>query len=511
MAERHQGLNRYLVLLAILSVAYFSYWVMLSHYKYVNYQTSFFDIGGWVYVMYQHVHNITMGPLQYLVFFAHLSPFMLLIVPIFAIYPHAITLTLVQDTILALTAILAYFVALDLFKSRKIGFAFGLAMLINSGIRGLAYYDFHPEAFIPFFYILSFYLLYKCRRKYFVISYLLLLGIMETAYVVGITLLVGLLIYELLYNARKSDPEYEIHKERMKLILIGIAITIIAVVLYRVTATYITSTYATTSAYAVPPITRLINYITIQVKTLANPSVVAYNAKSIYGVGIVDMFEIFLGFGITSFLNPVISLVMYSPWMFEVFILHNWTFLIFSAQYFGYVVGASFVSAVLGYFILDRYKGKISRIFKMDANGVDRLALLSIIIFSFLFSLLFLSEVYTPIVFPSYPGVNATQMDAALSIIPENSSVMTQTTIGPHLAYMRNLEFAPNLNVSGPIPTQVTVYWFVPEYVVIDSNLPTYYSEFYNSTFDVYSYMGENYTQVYNKSGLYIYKRLNMT
>ncbi|MDE1871017.1 MAG: DUF2079 domain-containing protein [Candidatus Micrarchaeota archaeon] len=506
--SKSPSVNRYLLILVILSTAYFGYWIMLAHYKYVNYQSSFFDIGGWVYVMYQHVHGITMGPMQYLVFFAHLSPIMLAMVPIFAIYPHAITLTVAQDVLLALTAALAYFVALDIFKSRKIGFAFGLAMLINSGIRGLAYYDFHPEAFIPFFYILSFYFYYKCRKRYFILSYVLLLSVMETAYVVGITLLVGLLMFELLYNARKDGIDNANYRKRLGLILIGIALTVVVAILYRGAAVYITQTYATTSTYAVPPVTRLINYITIQVKTLANPSVVSYKAGPIYGLGGIDLSEIFLGFGITSLSNPIMSLVLYSPWLFEVFILHNWTFLIFSAQYFGYVVGASYVSAILGYLILDKYKGRISHALRMNARSMEILVPASIVILSFMFSLLFLSEVYTPLVFQSYPGVNYTQINGALSMIPNNSSVMTQTTIAPHLAYMRNLEFAPTLNVSGPIPTKVTVYWFVPEYIVIDKNLPTYYSEFSSNAFNVYSYMGDNYTALYNGSGLYIYRRI---
>ncbi len=209
----------------------------------------------------------------------------MLLVPIFALYQQPIMLVAIQDAFLAATTILAYFVALRILKDRNAAFALGFAFLINPGLRGLLYFDFHPEAFIPFFCILSFYFYFKGRRAYFALSLIALLSVMETAYTVAAPLLLGLLVYELLHNLGRKEERGESRK-RIGILLMGIVLTALAFVLYHMASAYITSTYATVSDYAIPPITRIyIDFIGNQLRMISNPVSPSYNPNLAYLLG----------------------------------------------------------------------------------------------------------------------------------------------------------------------------------------------------------------------------------
>lgn len=503
------SIDKYLVLITVLSAAYFTYWIFWGNYLYTTFKSSYFDIGGYTYAMYLHINGLMyMNPLQYLVFFNHIAPSLVLLMPIFTLYQHPITLIIIQQIFLALTTILVYFVASDIFKDKRLAFVLAFAFLINPGIRGLVWFDFHPEAFIAFFYILSFYFYYKRKTKYFILSYILLLGIMETAYLVGATLILALLIYELIYNSRSKGSALKNYKEGLKLIGIGIGLTVIAAIFYHVAAGYIINSYASTSNYAIPPISRLINFIKIQSDIILNPGLVSksayYNEITWGGLGSLS---VLFGFGIWSLLNPLISLVSYSPWLTEVFYLHFSYFAWFSRQYYSYVVGASLVSSVLGLLILARYKPRISKMLKISIKSIDSFVIANILIFSILFSVIALVGINTALLtFPANPSINSSQIATGLAMIPYNATVLVQPSIAPHISYIRELELPPIYGNFGVYISNLTVYWFAPDYIVLDKNLSDY-NDFLNSSFNVYGYMGKNYSVYYNASGFYIYKR----
>jgi hypothetical protein len=335
-----------------------------------------------------------------------------------------------------------------------------------------------------------------------------LLSIIETAYLAAGPMLIMLLVYELMYNSKSIGLERERYKKRLKIIAIGILITACAALFYHVATLYIIKSYSTTSDYAVPPITRIVNFIKIQSVIFTHPEAFSYSAISIDVYGGFGLLSIVLGFGVSSLLNPIGSLIAYSPWIVEVFGLHNLIFASFASQYYGYIVGASFVSALLGLLVLFRYKKKISEMLRTDVRTLEAFVFLSMFV---------LALVTTVVVLPfgiklsllklqSIPNVSISQIDTGLATIPENASVMTTPYIMPHLYYVRNLELTPVYNNSGLYASNLTVYWFVPDYIVVDRNLEDY-NYVSNVPFDVYTYMGDNYTQYYNDSGLYIYKR----
>lgn len=518
MQGKQSNFDKYLILILALSVLYFGYWIIFGNYMYASFNSNYFDIGGWAYNMYLHVHNLNgLGLLQYLVFFNHISPFSVLLVPIFALYQQPITLVIIQDSFLLITTVLAYFVSLDILKDRKVAFALAFAFLINPGLRGLLIFDFHTEAFIPFFCILSFYFYFKGKRTYFVLSLVMLLSVMETTYAVAAPLLLGLLVYELLYNSRRTEPDREEFKRRIATLLLGMLVTALAFGAYHMASVYITNAYSAHSNYAIPPITRLyIDFIGDQLKALNNPVSTNYNSSIAYYLGGTGASYLFLGFGAASSLSVPVGVVFYLPWLFEVFVIHNLGFAFFGFQYYAYALGGSFIAAVLGFLIFSKNKKSICKKLRADVKAVEVFMFASIIVFAVVFSVVGLSESDISLfTLQPHPNINYAQMSNALAAIPENASVMAQAPIAAHLFYIHNLELPPIYNkTNSAVLGYLTVYWFVPDYIAIDKNLSNYYYlthyNLTNQTFNVYQYMGKNYTISYNNSDLYIYKRIRI-
>lgn len=517
---KKRGLDWYLISIIVLSVVYFSYWVLFANYAYSNFSSSYFDLGGWAYNMYLHVHVVQgIGPLQYLVFFNHILPFSVLLVPLFALYQQPITLIVIQDVFLALTTILTYFVSLQILKDRKIAFALAFAFLISPGLRGLLVFDFHPEAFMPFFCILTFYFYFKEKRVYFLISLLILLSIMETSYAVAVPLLVGILAYELIYNYKRRETDRAKFMKRIGMLIIGIVLTGIAFGAYHIASAYIANTYTTSSTYVLPPITRLyLNFIgnqLNQLKTARSTATSSYSTNVANFLGGIGTPYLFFGFGAGSALSLPVGFVFYLPWLFEVFAIHNWGFAYFSLEYYAYALGGSFIAAVLGLDIFLKYKKSICKRIKIDVKAIEAFMFASIFVFSIVFSAVGLTEINIgALALQNRPNINYAQMDGALATIPQNASVMAQAPIAAHLFYIHNLELPPIYNKTNTATIgYLTVFWFKPDYIVIDKNLSDYYYlEHYNltnQTFNVYQYTGRNYSVYYNNSDLYIYKRNN--
>jgi len=245
-------------------------------------------------------------------------------------------------------------------------------------------------------------------------------------------------------------------------------------------------------------------------------AIAGYNANIANFLGSIGASYLFLGSGAASSLSLPVAIVFYLPWLFEVFIIHNWGFASFCFEYYAYVVGGSFVAGVLGFSIFLRNKNSICKKLGIDIKAMEAFMFASIFVFSVVFSVVGLTEFNANILtMQSYPNINYAQMNNALATIPKNASVMAQTPIAARLFYIHNLELPPIYNKTNTaVLGYLTVFWFVPDYIVVDKNLSDYYYlthyNLTNQTFNVYQYMGKNYTLYYNNSDLYIYKRINL-
>jgi uncharacterized membrane protein len=508
-----KSINKYLVVITVIALAYFAIWTYYGIHKYNTYNTEYYDIGIYAYAMYWHIHYAAgVAPILYISTFAnHVSLFMPLILPLFYLYQSPAMLYIIQGMALAITTVLVYIVTNDITKSMPLGFAFAVAFMINPGIRGLTIFDSHFEAFIPFFYIFSFYFFIKGKKALFCIGMIFLLSIIEATFPVALTLLAGLLIYELLYG-RVYETKKGFH-DKMLMLGVGFMITIIFIGFYILVINTAISSYPSVPSTTVPPIIRTLNFISV---ALSKNNLAGYNGV-ILGGGFVDLIMLLFGFGILTMANPLISIILYSPWLFEVFVEHDPFFVAQTYQYLAYVVGASYVSAIIGYLILSkRHKSAKASISLLNINikksrwvSPAFVLTLSIIISveMFFVSGAYYTAFYTP------NSANYTQINSALALIPINATVMAQQPIAAHLYYIKELELPPPDNPINPAlwHINVTTYWFKPQYVVIDSRLSSYSELVNSSNFNIYNYTKYNYTVYYNESGLEIFKKNNQT
>ena len=502
--------DRYLLVLLVLAVAFVAYWALFANYRYTTFSSTYYDLGVEMYSLYWHVHGISYYPnmLDYLVFTNHISPFSVVLLPIFALSQNPLSFILVQDIILAITSLIVYFAASEFLGSRKIGFAMAFAFLINPATVGLTLFDFHLEAIAVFFYVLSFYFYMKGKRAYFIISYILLLSTYDVMPFVGVFLIFGLLLYEMLYNFRSKDVDKSLYRKRLYLLALAILLTVAFVIFYIQAANYINKSYLVIPSSAIVPIQRLKGYISEQLSIFSGTSTFTYNSASLIGGSIIGLIVFYFGFGISSLANPIISLMLYAPWLLEVLVIHNYLFILPGSQNYSFALGGSVVSAILGCMII--MKGRISflRFGKDGLKKFGRLLFALIIIFAVLIAAYNFFLVRHYLLLDYAPKLNYTMLNSALETIPANATVMAQTSIAPHLYYMHNLELSPADEPSWFEPVGVQVYWAQPDYIVVDRNLPGYDELINSSVFNIYNFTRLNYTVYYNNSGIYIYKRL---
>ncbi len=514
-----RSIDYYLIALLLVSAGFVIFWVHFAYYRYANFISGYYDAGVSEYNFYWHANGLQYytNPLQFLVFTNHISFFVLLLLPIYALFQNPMTMFLMQDVTLALTAIVVYFVTDSILKSRRLGFAFAIAFLVNPAVIGLASNDFHLQSFLAIFYILAFYFYVKRRAGCFALSFVLLLSIQEVTPMVAGSLLAGLLLYEKFYEKGREDAE------RKKMMALGLCATVASFLIYYALLVYIPSTYAGGSQPSVVPIQRLVNFAGGQISALiqSNSSVraagpiatlfgeidTAQQFDALLAAGLfIGLVAFFFGFGLTSLEIPLVSIVLYFPWWFEVAIVQNASFTYPFFQYYAFALGGSVVSAVLGIMHLETGRKGLAGRKNRDNEMLKTLIAGSALLISLALSAGFVNSLYLGEKLFSYPQYQFAQTaNRAIGLIPQNSNVMAESGIAPHLFKIRNLELSP-LETPYIFKQTVQVYWFKPDYVIYgDYYVQSAYflagPPFNESNFS------SDYSLIFNQNGTYIYKR----
>jgi uncharacterized membrane protein len=496
----------HLLVLLILLIFYAAYWIYFANYKYVNYSSNYYDLGVQAYSLYWHANGLEYytNPLQYLVFANHLSfTEMLLVLPFFAIYQQPISFLVVQQVTLAITALAIYLIVLDLLKSRNIAFAFAIAFMLSPGAMGLANFDFHMEAFTILFYVLTFYFYLKKRKGYFALSFVLLLGTMEVEPLQGISLLVGLLLYELLHNRGFK----RVDKQRLQLLGIGMLLSVLFFAVYYLLFSYIPMTYSNSTVQPIVPIQQPRNYLSEQVNAVLGTG--GQGSKNFELLGGLEVLMFFLSFSLSSLVVPLVSTVLFSPWWVEVFVMHNFTFTWPYFQYFSYEFAASVVSAILGLMLVKEGRLRIFGKRILWSSQIEVFVSVLTVITAIIM-ILFLASAGNPytLLLNFAPKTNYTALNYAVSQIPASANVLAQGAISSHLFYVRNLELSTSETPSWFRPVNRTVYWFEPDYIIVNKNL-TDYSYVVNALPFNESNFSTRYEVIFNESNTYIYKKMH--
>ncbi len=87
----------------------------------------------------------------------HFNLLMFLLLPIYALMPLAQTLLVLQTLFIGMAALPVYLIARRIIKNENLALIMAFVFLVNPATLSLNLYDFHLEAFLPFFLGMFFY------------------------------------------------------------------------------------------------------------------------------------------------------------------------------------------------------------------------------------------------------------------------------------------------------------------------------------------------------------------
>ena len=162
----------YVILLTVFSLGLFALTVRMNYFRYTNFDYGKFDLGN----MTQMVWNTLNGRFLYLTDYfgtnlprwamSHVDPILLFFVPIFAIFPHPLTLVFSQLFLVIFSSLIIYKIGRLELKTGLGAFLIGLAYLFYPSIGFLiAWTGFHGVTVVIPFFLLAFYQLEKMYRK----------------------------------------------------------------------------------------------------------------------------------------------------------------------------------------------------------------------------------------------------------------------------------------------------------------------------------------------------------
>lgn len=99
----------------------------------------------------------------------HFAPILFLLLPIYGLSPRPETLLILQTVFIALGAIPIYLTGVHVLGRHRVSLALAGVYLLNPAIHSLNIFDFHLEAFLPFFLGMTYYfLLRKIWRRFLI-------------------------------------------------------------------------------------------------------------------------------------------------------------------------------------------------------------------------------------------------------------------------------------------------------------------------------------------------------
>lgn len=361
-------------------------------------------------------------------FGAHFSPILFLVVPFYAIYQSPLTLLVLQSFVIGLAALPLYWIARDKLNSKLWGLTFAAAFLMQPALQGMNCFDFHVEAFIPLFFLLSFYYLDNGHWIKGLLFALLTLSTIEFAPV----LMLGLGLYFLIkanLHQHKISVKNRAHKMLVPIFLILISIT------WLLLALYVTESINPLKSTGLPGrwenwgqslsavILNIFRNPTRALATIANPIDKVYYFVSILAPVIFLVFLAPLELLLVLPWALAASLSQYSPYYEPYF------------QYFGFIVAQIFIAAVIGAQRL--FKG---REVHQSPSGIEKKLMAMILLVSFI-SAVAISPIGLQALttLPVEINSHTNALEQVLTLIPSNASVATENDIESHLADRPNV------------------------------------------------------------------------
>jgi uncharacterized membrane protein len=152
-------------------------------------KSSAWDLGNYNQAMYTFVFygkmfymtpDIINNPTGSL-FGIHFSPIFFIQAPVYLLYPKPETLLIIQSFVISLGIIPTYLIAREMFSDTKWRILLSFTYLLNPAVLGLNWFDFHPEMYIPTFFLFMVYFYIRKNWKGFWFFSLLVMSTIEFA------------------------------------------------------------------------------------------------------------------------------------------------------------------------------------------------------------------------------------------------------------------------------------------------------------------------------------------
>ena len=383
-----KNFDRYTATAFSISVIFAVIFSVFSVIQYYSIGTSAYDLGInaqelWAFI---HTGSFYTPLLNENLLVQHFTIFKFLQIPLYYLFPSPVTLMIFEDIFIALAGYIVYLISNEILKnrvnSRKILFMISMIFLfsyeMSPYVQGLVSFPFHNMAFLPFFFLLAFYSFLTGRRGLQIISILFVISLHANfVYIIAI-----LIVYEFFYlhteNGKKIKTWLSNSSRTGGARDFAIMVVIIALLYgYLVMAGIIKLHIAGVSSYSLIPSTGesgtpvsspLALLSLIFTKPAEFGGIIGTNS----GMKIFYLNFMFKSLGYIPLFSPL-SLIMDIPYVMYAMPSSYGAYYQLGYQYSAMIVGALYISAIVGFYNITRLYDYSKKYFKEKTKeGIRR-------------------------------------------------------------------------------------------------------------------------------------------
>jgi uncharacterized membrane protein len=446
----------------------FSFLTILRYYAFV---ATAWDLGEFSQSMWTTLHagkifynNVEFGSH----FHVHFRPILFLLLPVYAIFENPATLLVLKSTLLGLGAIPLYWLAKKELKS-NIAMLFPILYLLYPPLHGANWFDFHPENFVPFFFLMAFFYYKNGKVGHYFLFVILALMTKE-----DVSLIVFSLGLYLLITNRRSLFKQPKSKEVLTAVF-----TIILSIVWLLFSLQIVQYFLQVDGYAALTPSGYVHFrnafgrlggneglLNILKTIVTNPLLFLQVLFSDYGTKISYLLALFLPVAFLSLVDFK-STILFLPTLLVYLLADSPNYYTLGYQYPSLLIPGIFIAAVYGMKRLGKLKSDT-----MSRQGIFNLqwfyrhsklllvgiAIVGVLIFSLYPSILGIlgsNEQNKPII-----NNHKLLLLKSLTYIPANASVLTQSDIFPHLSNRLYAYVYYNVTPVDYIIIDTSSYWY---------------------------------------------------
>lgn len=418
-----------LIYFSVIVYAILISWISVS--KHNSFETYAWDLGSYEQSLWS---TLTHGKFFWNTpnfghFHIHFEPVLFFILPIYAIYQSPITLLVLQSVFIGLSGIPMYWIAKKELNNQKMGFIFAVVYLFQPFVLSIQSFDFHTEAFMPFFLMLSIYYLKENRFSFHLLFLFLALTCKETVALVTVFLGVYLVFTSVNLKILSKPSVSIINKKRL---IIGFIEIILSIAWFffslGVMSYFLQATPQFQYGFSYIHLIWWENFgkdpLSIIITIMTNPLLVFSTLIQSLNEKVLFILLLLIPFCFTSLMEIWILLIPV-PWITFLLLSSNRYYWQLGLHYTAPIIPFIAISAVEGIRRLGTIENKINQVF------VKRLIVLMAI--STIVSSLYAVSLGIP--HYSTSSLHEEALIKVINLIPPDASIVTQNNIFPHLSH----------------------------------------------------------------------------